>query len=60
MIEWGENITSEMREILKEEIPGALKGVTKDAVKEVASNKKPWNESFSKGTFTYYNLLMRE
>ena len=48
---WGERITSEMKEILEKEIPSALPEVTKDAVKEISTNTKfmkPWNELFKK------------
>ncbi len=55
--EWGNNITGEMRSILKEEIPGTHKEVVKETVKEVSSNNKlmkPWNELFAKFQTSFY------
>ena len=40
LTEWGNTLTSEMRIIMKEEIPFALPEVTKEAVKEISTNTK--------------------
>ena len=48
---WGNNIVTDMRVVLKEEIAGALPGVVKEAVKEMSNNTKltkPWSDLFKK------------
>ena len=51
LMTWGENIVTDMREVLKEQISGALPIVVEEAVTEISTNKKftkSWSDLFKK------------